>query len=226
MDGTNKNPKILTTLKKSNPIRTNREKNFQTPDPLDETEIFDIIRNLPDPEHPRTLEELGVVNIEDIKIINLSKNTKNSENSENKENSENTEITKKTENTENREITENSKNSENKKMINSEKSKNKVNSNSRKTVQVFFTPTVPNCSSASLIGLCIKMKLLRNVSREYFCDVFVKEGMHMSEKSINKQLNDKERVAAACENGQIFRSINESLSKADEDFDFEYFNHF
>ena len=37
-------------------------------DDFDEREIFDLIRNINDPEHPLTLEQLDVVKIEDVKV--------------------------------------------------------------------------------------------------------------------------------------------------------------
>lgn len=70
---------------------------------------------------------------------------------------------------------------------------------SRKVISVFFTPTIPNCSSANLIGLMIKVRLMRLVSGEYKKDVFVYPGSHVLEKELNQQLNDKERVLAAIE---------------------------
>ncbi len=35
-------------------------------DPVDAREIFDLIRDLNDPEHPLTLEQLGVVSLEQV----------------------------------------------------------------------------------------------------------------------------------------------------------------
>lgn len=37
-------------------------------DEIDAREIFDIIRNVQDPEHPLTLEELNVVDVESIRV--------------------------------------------------------------------------------------------------------------------------------------------------------------
>jgi hypothetical protein len=37
-------------------------------DAIDEEEVFDIIRNIQDPEHPLTLEQLNVVNVEHIEV--------------------------------------------------------------------------------------------------------------------------------------------------------------
>lgn len=66
-------------------------------------------------------------------------------------------------------------------------------------IKVFFTPTIPNCSMSTLIGLMIKVKLLNSVSSKYKIDVLIEPGKHYTEDAINKQLNDKERVLAALE---------------------------
>ena len=38
-------------------------------DAFDEEEVFDIVRTINDPEHPLTLEQLNVVNLEDIQVF-------------------------------------------------------------------------------------------------------------------------------------------------------------
>lgn len=72
---------------------TKEERNEDITDEIDEREIFDLIRNINDPEHPLTLEELRVVEEQNVSI-------------DNKEN----------------------------------------------LVHIFFTPTIPHCSMATLIG--------------------------------------------------------------------------
>eukprot|EP01035_Chromulina_nebulosa_P022365 gene22365-28959_t len=59
------------------------------------------------------------------------------------------------------------------------------------TVTVMFTPTIPHCSMATLIG------------------------SHQSELAINKQLNDKERVAAAIENNHLYEVVNKCINNTD-----------
>ena len=71
-------------------------------DEFDQREIFDLIRNIKDPEHPLTLEQLHVVEEHRINIDN------------------------------------------------------KGNS-----IHINFTPTIPHCSMATLIGLSIRVLLLR-----------------------------------------------------------------
>jgi hypothetical protein len=44
--------------------------------------------------------------------------------------------------------------------------------------------------------------------------VQITEGGHASEDQVNKQLNDKERVAAALENPHLLRMVNQCLSTA------------
>ena len=79
-------------------------------------------------------------------------------------------------------------------------------------VKVLFTPTIPHCSMAALIGLCIKTQLRRNLPREYRIDIFVSPGAHVSESEINKQINDKERVAASRENKMLCDTIETCIA--------------
>lgn len=69
------------------------ERDEDITDEIDEREIFDLIRNINDPEHPLTLEELRVVEEKNIFI-----------------------------------------------------------DNNQNLVRVYFTPTIPHCSMATLIG--------------------------------------------------------------------------
>ena len=81
-----------------------------------------------------------------------------------------------------------------------------ITSNARtglSTVSVDITPTIPHCSMATLIGLCVRVRLQRCLPPRYRCLVKIKPGMHQSENAVNRQLADKERVAAACENDQL-----------------------
>eukprot|EP00824_Muranothrix_gubernata_P009012 TRINITY_DN2158_c0_g1_i1.p2 TRINITY_DN2158_c0_g1~~TRINITY_DN2158_c0_g1_i1.p2 ORF type:complete len:160 (-),score=35.87 TRINITY_DN2158_c0_g1_i1:85-564(-) len=77
-----------------------------------------------------------------------------------------------------------------------------------------FTPTIPHCSLATLIGLCIRVKLLRSLPQRFKVDVTITPGTHSSEDTINKQLNDKERVAAALENANLLGMVHECLRGA------------
>jgi metal-sulfur cluster biosynthetic enzyme len=124
-------------------------------DEITPVEIFEYIRNLNDPEHPLTLEQLNVVNVEHISVEG-----------------------------------------------------NKV--------LVQFTPTIPHCSMATLIGLCIRVKLLRSLPSRFKIIVQIYPGSHQSEAAVNKQLNDKERVAAAIENGHLLDVVNKCIANTDK----------
>ena len=115
--------------------------------------ITDLIRNINDPEHPLTLEELRVVQEDLIKV-------------------------------------------------------------SDKTNEVFvnFTPTIPHCSMATLIGLSIRVKLMRSLPPRFKVTVEITPGTHASENAVNKQLADKERVAAALENKHLAEVINQCIA--------------
>ncbi|XP_067905156.1 cytosolic iron-sulfur assembly component 2B-like [Heterodontus francisci] len=80
------------------------------------------------------------------------------------------------------------------------------------SVSVAFTPTIPHCSMATLIGLSIKVKLLRSLPARFKVDVHITPGTHASEHAVNKQLADKERVAAALENTHLLEVVNQCLS--------------
>ncbi|NXX83240.1 MIP18 protein, partial [Urocolius indicus] len=87
----------------------------------------------------------------------------------------------------------------------------KVN-DAESTVSVEFTPTIPHCSMATLIGLSIKVKLIRSLPERFKLDVHITPGTHVSEHAVNKQLADKERVAAALENSHLLEVVNQCLS--------------
>lgn len=87
--------------------------------------------------------------------------------------------------------------------------------NVRNTVDVCFTPTIAHCSMATLIGLCIRVKLLRALPPRFKVTVRVTPGSHSSEAAVNKQLADKERVAAALENAQLLEVVNRCIAHTD-----------
>ena len=87
------------------------------------------------------------------------------------------------------------------------------------TINVLFTPTITNCSMATLIGLMIKVKLHRSLPSKYKIDVQIQPGKHDQAVEINKQLNDKERVFAALENSGLLQMVNKGLYKAEKNLD-------
>merc|ERR1712038_121046 len=125
-------------------------------DPIEPEEIFDIIRNIQDPEHPLTLEQLNVVNLNHISVNDVSVHNEEEDAGEGRDD--------------------------------------------LSTIDVRFTPTIPHCSMATLIGLCIRVKLLRSLPQRFKVTVRINPGTHASEVAVNRQLNDKERVIAALEN--------------------------
>jgi hypothetical protein len=101
-------------------------------------------------------------------------------------------------------------------------------------VKVEFNPTVPHCSLATLIGLCIRAKLLKNIVEPFKLDIKIKEGAHNTEDesktylsffsahitsalliSVNKQINDKERIAAAMENPNLRSMVEQCVEEPD-----------
>jgi len=122
-------------------------------DPIDTREVFDLIRDIKDPEHPLTLEELNVVR-EDQIIVDLDS----------------------------------------------------------RVISVEFSPTINRCSMAPLIGLSIIVKLLQTLPDNLKIDVKIASGTHDAEEAYNKQLHDKERVAAALENNNLLSVINACIS--------------
>ncbi|KAL5722212.1 Protein ae7 [Ranunculus cassubicifolius] len=126
-------------------------------EPIDQLEIFDHIRDIKDPEHPYSLEELKVITEDAVELDD--------------------------------------------KLF---------------RVKVTFTPTVEHCSMATIIGLCIRVKLLRSLPSRYKVDIIVAPGTHATEAAVNKQLNDKERVAAALENPNLVEMVDQCLTPSFE----------
>ncbi|ORZ36164.1 hypothetical protein BCR44DRAFT_30520 [Catenaria anguillulae PL171] len=150
----NENPTVYETSTSTRVPRAHEE-DESMPDAFDAEEIFDLIRNINDPEHPLTLEQL---NVTQLRLISVD--------------------------------------------------------DDQSSITVRFTPTIPHCSMATLIGLCIRVRLLRSLPPRFKVTVMVTEGTHNSEAAVNKQLNDKERVAAALENNALSSVVNQCLSSA------------
>lgn len=80
-------------------------------------------------------------------------------------------------------------------------------------IRVQFTPTVEHCSMATLIGLCIRVKLSNSLPERFKLDVTLSPGSHATEIAVNRQLNDKERVAAALENPSLLAMVCKCLNR-------------
>ena len=146
-------------------------------DAIDAEEVFEIIRNIQDPEHPNSLESLGVVRLGHVTVVDLKAPPPASAEQED----------------------------------GTPKSK-------LSRVDVRFTPTIPHCSMATLIGLCLRVKLLRSLPARFKVTVRIEPGTHASETAVNRQLEDKERVRAALENehlrGVVDRCIGQGMGSA------------
>ncbi|XP_017341695.1 cytosolic iron-sulfur assembly component 2A [Ictalurus punctatus] len=79
-----------------------------------------------------------------------------------------------------------------------------------------FSPTVPHCSLATLIGLCLQVKLQRCLPFKHKLEIYITEGTHSTEEDINKQINDKERVAAAMENPNLREIVEQCVIESDD----------
>ena len=53
-------------------------------------------------------------------------------------------------------------------------------------IRIDFTPTIPNCTMATLIGLMIRVKLHRSLPTRFKVDVYIEKGKHEQEVEINK----------------------------------------
>lgn len=102
--------------------------------------VYELLRNIMDPEHPLTLEELNIISLENITV-----------------------------------------------------------DDKRNSIKILFTPTIPHCNVANIIGLMIRVKLLRSLPIRFKVkwytklinlkvDVSITPGTHQQEEQINKQL--------------------------------------
>ena len=138
-------------------------------DSITSDEIFDIVRNIQDPEHAGvSLEQLRVVSRGQIEVKD-SMDTAAATTDDNGLDSHLSSVT------------------------------------------VRFTPTIPHCSMATLIGLSIRVKLMRSLPTRFKLKVFIEPGTHNSEEGVNKQLDDKERVAAALENAHLLGIVDKCI---------------
>lgn len=123
----NPNPVVYASIENLDLLRQQlraKESNEDEEDPIDELEVFDLIRKINDPEHPLTLEQLKVTDLNNV-------------------------------------------------LVDDKKS----------YIRIFFTPTIPHCSMATLIGLCIRVKLIRSLPGRFKVDIMVTPGSHASEEA-------------------------------------------
>merc|ERR1711939_862531 len=129
-------------------------------EPIDEQEIYDLIAPISDPEHPLSLESLGVVKLQDVHLVSPPDLT---------------------------------------------------NPAALSRVLVELTPTVTHCSLATVIGLGVRVRLEQALPPSYRVEVKIKEGTHSQADEVNKQLADKERVAAALENDNLMGILKKMM---------------
>lgn len=78
-------------------------------------------------------------------------------------------------------------------------------------VTVELTPTVTHCSLATVLGLGVRVRLEQVLPPNYRVEVICKENSHSQDDQVNKQLSDKERVAAALENDSLKSVLDKML---------------
>jgi metal-sulfur cluster biosynthetic enzyme len=83
--------------------------------------------------------------------------------------------------------------------------------NTLTTVLVELTPTINHCSLATVIGLGVRVRLEGALPPSFRVDVRIKDGTHAQDDQVNKQLGDKERVAAALENDTLMNVLNDMM---------------
>ena len=154
----NQQYKLYTDIDNNQQDELNNDIVEESTEPITAEDIFDSLRNLNDPEHPLTLEQLNVCQLQLIQVIDTAKQS---------------------------------------------------------LVHIRFTPTIPHCGMATLIGLSIRVKMLRALPSRFKVIVEITSGTHASEYAINKQLNDKERVSAALENETLLDVVNKCIAKTD-----------
>lgn len=176
---------------------------------IDAEEVFQIIRTIQDPEHPHTLEQLGVVSLEQVQVYDgeystISRHQDNEDGGDHDDNKNNSNNDDDDDNDENAMFQQEEPSS----VSHVPSTKMTSPSSTLSTVHVRFTPTIPHCSMATLIGLCLRVKLIRSLPSRFKISVQIEPGTHASENAINKQLRDKERVCAALENKHLAGVVN------------------
>lgn len=81
---------------------------------------------------------------------------------------------------------------------------------------VELTPTVTHCSLATVIGLGVRVRLEQALPPSYRVEVKIKKDTHTNADEVNKQLADKERVAAALENTNLMGILRTMMQSCQE----------
>lgn len=141
-----------------------KERAISTPFPSPTLPPPQHIRHIADPEHPLTLEQLGVVTPAAVTVTDTGG----------------------------------------------------AASDHPSIARVRFTPTVAHCSMATLIGLALRTRLASALPARFKLDVAIAPGTHSTEDAVNRQLADKERVAAALENPGLAALVARCLAGVPE----------
>ena len=79
-------------------------------------------------------------------------------------------------------------------------------------VIIRFTPTVPHCSLATLIGLCLRVKLQQCLPFKHKLEIYISEGTHSTEEEINKQINEWQLPWRTPAYGKSWNSVSWNLT--------------
>ena len=81
-------------------------------------------------------------------------------------------------------------------------------------IEVRLKPTNAHCHLIQQIALAVHLRLRRELAHvmEYKVRVICFGSSHARQEEVEKQMNDKERIAAALENEQIVHYLDELLS--------------
>ena len=81
------------------------------------------------------------------------------------------------------------------------------------TIQVYYKPVDIFQMNAHLIGLAIRAKLNIILPKNQFkLDVNVLENSHVNKNAIDRQINDKERLASTFEKEAIWQAITQLIA--------------
>nr|KAF6386328.1 cytosolic iron-sulfur assembly component 2A [Myotis myotis] len=76
-------------------------------------------------------------------------------------------------------------------------------------------PRIMEEKALEVYGLCLRVKLQRCLPFKHKLEIYISEGTHSTEEDINKQINDKERVAAAMENPNLREIVEQCVLEPD-----------
>ncbi|GAY63199.1 hypothetical protein CUMW_223680, partial [Citrus unshiu] len=83
----------------------------------------------------------------------------------------------------------------------------------RSYVRVTFTPTVEHCSMATVIGLCLRVKLMRSLPPRFKVDIMVAPGTHATEAAGKHTLPLHYVLSRSSKISLVINIANEALTK-------------